>query len=192
MYVERKESKERITDSCRRNTYLCFFKRNLMNTKEEVSVEIIKGKVTRIHLLVFLVNLVIPIFLDQFVIVRDVMYISPILIAFNPDLFDVNPAFNYSISMIISIVMVAVYIIVALVISVVKSFEFSYLNVTALISALVYLLYFVVFLYPPLGGWHLYLLFIAYIGRYFIVIGGILYLILLMWQTKREVEEYYE
>ena len=68
MYVERKESKERITDSCRRNTYLCFFKRNLMNTKAKNSVEIIKGKVTRLHLLMFLVNLVIPIILDQFVI----------------------------------------------------------------------------------------------------------------------------
>ncbi len=163
-----------------------------MNTKEEISVEIIKGKVTRIHLLMFIVNLVIPIILDHYAIVRDSMFLNPIIIAFNPDLFDVNPAFNYNISMILSIVLVAVYIIVALVISLIKSFEFSYLNVTAMISALLYLLYFFVFLYPPLGGLHLYILFIAYIGRYFVVLGGVLYLVLLMWQTKREVEEFYE
>ena len=163
-----------------------------MNTKAKNSVEIIKGKVTRLHLLMFLVNLVIPIILDQFVIVRDVMYINQILIALDPNLFFVNPAFNYSLSMILSIVFVAVFIIVALVISLIRSFDLNYLNVTALLAALVYLLYFIVFLYPPLGGWHLYILFIAYIGRYFIAIGGVLYLILLMWQTKREVEKFYE
>jgi hypothetical protein len=163
-----------------------------MDTKEEISVKIVKGKVTRLHLLMFLVNIVIPIILDQYVIVRDILYINPILVALRPHLFDVNPAFNYSLSMILSIVFAAIFLIVALVVSLVRTFDLSYLNVTALISALLYIFYFIVFLFPPLGGWQLYVLFISYIGRYFVAIGGALYLVLLMWQTKKEVDEFLE
>lgn len=160
-----------------------------MEIKDEDIVEIPKSKISQMHLLFFLINLVIPIILDHFVVVRDVMYTNPIIVALNPDTFNLNPLFNYKFSMIISIVLVGVYIIVAIVASIVKSFDRSYLNVTALLAAIVYLLFFVIFLFPPLGGWQLYLLFIAYLGRYFLAIGGILYLILLLSQTKRAVQE---
>ena len=172
-----------------RNIFLCFSKRIIMENKDVNMVEIPKSKISQMHLLFFLINLVIPIILDHFALVRDVMFANPISVALNPDTFDLNPLFNYKLSMIISIVLVSVYIIVAIVASIIKSFDRSFLNVTALIAAVVYLLFFVIFLFPPLEGWQLYLLFIAYLGRYFLAIGGILYLILLLSQTKRAVQE---
>jgi len=159
-----------------------------MDIQKEDLVPLPKGNITRLHLLFLLINLVLPIILDQFAVVRDVLQSSIISTLVNPNLFELNPTYNYSISMIVSIVLAALYAVVAVVISIVKSFDRNFLNVTAILAAIFYLLFFIVFLFQPLEGWQLYVMYIAFLGRYFLAIGGILYLILLLRQAKQAVQ----
>ena len=163
-----------------------------MNNEEKGLQVFHTGKVSQLHLIAILLNLAIPLVVDQFAIVRNLLARNIILTAINPDIFEINPTYNYTISMILSIIFVGIYIIVGIVLSFIKTFDLNFLNVTAYLSAIFYLLFFLVFLFPPLGGWQLYVLFVAYIGRYFLAVGGLLYLILLLRQSKRELEEFLE